>query len=132
MFKFALVSGSPVNVGQMVEVAAGTANARGDVGQITTGSFAFSASACPGAVVSDIADGKAVAMILTPDVVVEAPVSGTDSQIGALKAGAFIKFTQTGVDASATSAFCQIVDTNSAKTAGDKIYVRFVGGAEAT
>lgn len=116
----------------MVEIAAGTANARGDVGTITTGSFSFSASVCPDAVVSEIANGKATVMLLTPDVVLEASVSGSDAQIAALKTGAFIKFTQTGVDASGTSANCQIVDTLSAKTAGDKILVRFIASKQTT
>ena len=132
MYKIGLRSGAPVNVGHMMEVAYSVAYVvnKGDVVCIVEGMAKHVDDACPDAVVSDINvkndNGTVTVMLLTPDMFLEVPVKGTDVQIAGLKAGAYIKYDRDHVDASGTSDFCQIVATNSAKTEGDTILVRFV------
>lgn len=135
MYKIALRDGSPVSVGRMIEVD-------GAADKISTGqllciiegrSYLGSSAQCPDALASeaygDTGGGypeKVVAMLLTEDMFLEAPVSGTDSNIAALTAGEFIAFDCETVTAGTTSNFCQIVDTLGAKKSGDKILVRFL------
>ena len=71
-------------------------------------------------------------MLLTPDMYLEAPVSGTDAQIEGLYPGVFVGYNSTGVNAATTSTYCQIIDTLGAKKAGDKILVRFINNNKAT
>lgn len=135
MYKIGLRDGSPVSVGRMIEVD-------GAVDTISTGELLCiingtanlgSGTQCPDALASETygkTDAgypkKVVAMLLTEDMFLEAPVTGTDSVIAALTAGEFISFHSTGVTAGGTSTFCQIVDTLGAKKSGDKILVRFL------
>lgn len=138
MYKIGLRSGAPVSVGHMMEVEgnmAATDISRGQVVCIINGYIYYASeeeNKCPDALVSSIekdSEGtpiRGTVMLLTPDMFLEAPVAGTDAQIAGLKNGKYIAFNNTGVDASATSAFCQIIDTLGAKKAGDKILVRFV------
>ena len=136
MYKIGLRSGAPVSVGHMMEVAgtvAYTDIAPGTLICIVEGMMENAPTGgCPDAVVSSVEMNRSgvpirgTVMLLTPDMFLEAPVAGTDAQIAGLKNGNYIAFNDTGVDASATSAFCQIIDTLGAKKAGDKILVRFV------
>ena len=89
---------------------------------------------CPDAVICQITEDNpntsytdsAICMLLTPDMYLEAPVSGTDAQIEGLLPGEFVGYTGTSVNAATTSAYCQVIDTFGAKKAGDKILVRFI------
>ena len=136
MYKIGLRSGAPVSVGHMMEVAGTdtyTDIAPGTLICIVEGMMETApAGGCPDAVVSSVEENssgvpiRGTVMLLTPDMFLEAPVAGTDAQIAGLKNGNYIAFNDTGVDASETSAFCQIIDTLGAKKAGDKILVRFV------
>lgn len=132
MYKIGLRSGAPVNVGHMMEVAYSDAFSvyKGEVVCIIEGLAKHVESACPDAIVSDMNvknnEGTVTVMLLTPDMFLEVPVMGTDVQIAGLQNGQFIKYTGDHVDASGESAFCQIIDTMSAKTEGDTILVRFV------
>lgn len=139
MYKIGLRSGSPVSAGHMMEIdgtEAYTDVSEGDVVCIVNGVMMYSPNECPDAIVSSITSRatigdnnypeKAVVMLLTPDMFLEAPVSGTEIQISNLSAGRYIGYTSSDVDAGGTSEFCQIIDTLGAKKAGDKILVRFV------
>ena len=136
MYFIGLRDGSPVSVGRMGEfkgeedltVNLGTLVSLDENGKLT----AFAETAAPfGVVSSSHKDGVAqegeeiIVMQTTGDMYLDATVSGTDEQIAALVDGKYIKATATGVDASDTSDFCRIVSTNGAKTAGDRILVRF-------
>lgn len=136
MYFIGLRDGSPVNVGRMggfngagaLTVDTGTLVSINANGQLA----AFAGTAAPFGVVSSSHKGgvaqegeEIIVMQIASDMYLDAQVSGTDEQIAALKDGAYIKATATGVDASGTSAFCRIVSTNGAKTAGDRVLVRF-------
>ena len=140
MYKIGLRSGAAVSAGHMMEVEGSIAYRDIEAGDVVcvVGGFASHTEAgqCPDAIVSSV-NCKAVdeygeyptnitVMLLTPDMFLEVPVSGTDAQISGLKNGAFIGFGNSSVKASETSEFCQIIDTLSAKTAGDTILVRFI------
>jgi hypothetical protein len=132
MYKIGLRSGAPVSVGHMMEVTYSVAYAvnKGHVICIVEGMAKHAENTCPDAIVSDMNvkddEGTVTVMLLTPDMLLEVPVKGTDVQIAGLQNGAYIKYAQDHVDASGTSYFCQIIDTLGAKKAGDKILVRFV------
>lgn len=136
MYKIGLRSGAPVSVGHMLEVEGTVAYTAIDPGTlicIVEGVMEEApAGGCPDAVVSSVEKDssgtpiRGTVMLLTPDMFLEAPVAGTDVQIAGLKNGNYIGFNGTGVDASGTSKYCQIIDTLGAKKAGDKILVRFV------
>lgn len=131
MYKIGLRSGAPVNVGHMMEVKANYAGLyAGEVVCIVDGEAKIATDRCPDAIVSDkVVIGETemlTVMLLTPDMLLEVPVKGTDVQIANLQNGVYIKYADDHVDASGASAFCQIIDTMSAKTEGDTILVRFV------
>lgn len=135
MYKIGLRSGSPVSAGQMIQLPGGA-------NQLEVGTIACCVDGnvqntdgdrCPDVLIGQVGDldeygyaGWATCMLLTSDMILEAPISGTDQQIAYLNAGKLIKFTRRGVDASGTSEYCQVVDTLGAKTAGDPVLVRFI------
>ncbi len=136
MYKIALRDGSPVNAGRMIEVD-GSANFA-QLGELVCviegGAQTVDGRFCPDAIVSEAYGKKemgypekVVVMLLTEDMILEAPVVGSDINIAALSPGKFIAFANTGVLADeAASQYCQIVDTQSAQKSGDKILVRFL------
>ena len=136
MYKIGLRSGSPVSAGQMIQL-------RGGANVLEVGTIAccvngwvsnLNGNLCPDVLIGQVGDlddetgyaGWATCMLLTEDMILEAPISGTDSQIQNVYAGQLIKFTSNGVDASGSSEYCQVVDTLGAKTAGDPVLVRFI------
>ena len=125
MYKIGLRSGAPVSAGHMIAVT-GSVSEGQLVCILNDSATAASTSACPDGVVSQVEDNEVIVMLIDADMILEAPVSGTDVNIGNLVPGKLVGFDSNGVDAGATSNYCQVVATNSAKTAGDTILVRFV------
>lgn len=145
MYKIGLRDGSPVSAGRMVELKGGEAYTNafkpGQAVCIIEGVLKYAGvqGSCPDAIVSEVYDDPetlytdtAICMLLTEDMLLEVPVKGTDAQIEHLEAGIFIGFGDFEVDASGTSEYCQVMDTLGAKTAGDKILVRFIHNNKAT
>lgn len=135
MYKIGLRSGSPVSAGQMIQLPGGANQL--EVGTIACCVNGFVANLdmdqCPDVLIGQAGDldeygyaGWATCMLLTDDMILEAPISGSAEQIASVNAGKFIKFTRRGVDASGDSKYCQVVDTLGAKTAGDPVLVRFI------
>ena len=128
MYEIGLRDGARSNAGR-VSVHGGVSGlktgqlvALGNDGKIAT----YANTKAPFAVVSGVIGDEITVMQITGDMYMIAPVSGTDAQIAALADGEYIGVTAEGVDAGVTdSTFCRIVSTNGAKTAGDKILVRF-------
>ena len=136
MYFIGLRDGSPISVGRMGGFKASaelTANTGMLIDIDASGRLvAYDGTAAPFGVVSSSHDGgkakkdeEVTVMQMNSDIYLDAVVSGTDEAIEALKDGAYIKATATGVVAGETSAFCRIVSTNGAKKAGDKVLVRF-------
>lgn len=140
MYKIGLRDGSPVSAGRMFESVVNQVSPvrEGDIACIVGCELIYGPGCCPDALVSQVYTGpdtqnkRAIAMLLTEDMLLEAPVRGTDTQIATLTAGKFISFDVSNVDASGTSEYCQVMDTLGAKTAGDKILVRFIHNNKAT
>lgn len=136
MYKIGLRSGSPVSAGQMIQLPGGANQLEvGTIACCVSGNVANldSADKCPDVLIGQVGDldeygyaGWATCMLLTGDMILEAPISGSAEQIASINAGKLIKFTRYGVDASGTSEYCQVVDTLGAKTAGDPVLVRFI------
>ena len=125
MYKIGLRSGAPVSAGHMIATT-GSVSAGQLVCILNGTASAATTSSCPDGVVSQVEDNEVIVMLIDADMILEAPVSGTDTNIGNLVPGKLIGFDSNGVNAGATSKYCQVVATNSAKTAGDTILVRFV------
>lgn len=110
-----------INLGHLVDVS--------DAGAVTV----FSGTKAPyGIVTRSIPGGKTAAgdevivTKITTDMIFRASIkNGTAEQIKSLVPGAYIKCGADGVDASAASTFCRIVDMCDAKTIGDRILVSF-------
>ena len=135
MYKIGLRSGSPVSAGQMIQLPGGA-------NQLVVGAIAccvygrvsnLDGDLCPDVLIGQTGDldeygyaGWATCMLLTEDMILEAPISGTDLQIESVQAGKLISFDRYGVSASGSSEYCQVVDTLGAKTAGDPVLVRFI------
>ena len=136
MYKIGLRSGAAVSAGHMMEVAGTlicTSINPGDVVCIVDGEMKYTPTeGCPDALVSAVEKDssgnpiRGTVMLLTPDMFLEVLVMGTDDQISRLANGKYIQFDTDCVYASGTSEYCQIIDTLSAKTAGDTILVRFI------
>ena len=135
MYKIGLRSGSPVSAGQMIQLPGGA-------NQLVVGAIAccvegrvsnLDGDRCPDVLIGQAGDldeygyaGWATCMLLTEDMILEAPISGTDLQIESVHAGKLISFDRYGVSASGSSEYCLVVDTLGAKTAGDPVLVRFI------
>ena len=144
MYKIGLRDGSPVSAGRMVELKGNEAYTGpfnpGDLVCIIEGSLKYvNPNDCPDAVVSETYDNPetqytdtAICMLLTEDMLLEAPIRGTDEQIEDLYPGEFVGYDSTGVNAAGKSAYCQVIDTLGAKKAGDKILVRFINNNKAS
>ena len=140
MYKIGLRSGAPVSAGHMIAVPGNSVTGNARPGQLVCvlqdGIYAATNTDCPDGIVSQWDEentgeygsypNEAIVMLIDADMILEAPVSGTDVNIENLVPGKFIGFDSNGVNAGATSKYCQVVATNSAKTAGDTILVRFV------
>lgn len=129
MFKVAMVANAPVSVGHMIELAAGFPDTleKGSLCCIVGGATTSAAGNCPDGVISDIVKvGDAeihTVMLLTPDVILAAPISNYSTS---KLVGNYVGYTDTGVDMSNSSSWCQIVDSLGAEKDGDTILVRFV------
>lgn len=126
MYKIALRNGSPVNVGQMIEIDKGAAIAKpGNLICIVAGvAVDLTLGYCPDALVSSVDGDKVTAMILTEDMILETTIFG--ASMTHLKTGALVMDDREAVNVDETGSYCQIVDTLDAKKSGDKILVRFI------
>ena len=126
MYKIAMRNGSPVNVGQMIEIDKGSAIAEpGSLICIVDGvAVDMTLGVCPDALVSSVDGDKVTAMLLTEDMILEVPIFGESMTY--LKTGALVTGEADSVNIDETGNYCQIVDTLDAKKAGDKILVRFI------
>lgn len=140
-FKLSMRDGAPVSVGRSgvfksasaLAVAPGALIGLGDNGKLVSYDPTASGATAPyGVVASSHTDGTAqageeiVVMEITPELYLEAPVAGTDAQIAALVEGAKCGLSTEGVNAAASALdFCRIVALNGAKTAGDRVVIRF-------
>lgn len=130
MYKIAMRNGSPVNVGQMIEVDLGSATLEpGYAFCIVDGAAkSLTIGVCPDAIASEVYDEagnkKVVAMLLTEDMLLEVPAYVADTSN--VKTGAFIGCAAYSVTDSEQSEYCQIVDTLDFKKSTDKILVRFI------
>lgn len=129
MFKVAMVANAPVSVGHMIEILAGFPGTlkKGSLCCIVEGTTQSAEGNCPDGVISDIVkvgdDEYHTVMLLTPDVILAAPVSNySDGK----PTGSYVGYSNTGVDMSGQSSWCQVVDLLSAEKNGDTILVRFV------
>ena len=123
MYKIAMRNGSPVNVGQMIEIDKGSADVYpgylccivdGEATTVTLG-------VCPDALVSEVNGNKLTAMLLTDDMILEAPSDGNPSNY---KVGKKVEAQSDRVNVDALTDFCQIVDVLDAPARGSKILVR--------
>lgn len=127
MYKIALRNGSPVNVGQMIELPkSGTLMpgyavciVDGQAQQVTLG-------LCPDAIVSAVNGDLATVMLLSEDIILETVATGVANDFKALAAGKLCNADVEGVNVSEEGSYCQVIDTLDAKKSGDKILVRFI------
>ena len=125
MYKIAMRNGSPVNVGQMIEIDKGAATATpGNLICIVDGAAVdMTLGYCPDALVSSVNGDKVTAMLLTEDMILETTIFGANTY---RKTGALVSAEKDSVNTEQSGLYCQIVDTLDAEKGGDKILVRFI------
>jgi hypothetical protein len=130
MYKIALRNGSPVNVGQMMELnfPKGAPMSPGYlVCIVDCQAKSLTLGDCPDAIVSAVNGDLATVMLLSEDIILETKVtSGGIDDFKALAAGKRYDVDAEGVNIGATGIYCQVIDTLDAKNIGDKILVRFI------
>ena len=128
MYKIALRNGSPVNVGQMMELPKSTIMEPGMLVCIVDGQAQqITLGLCPDAIVSAVNGDLATVMLLGEDIILEAEVTtGSSSDFAALAAGKIYNAASEGVSIGEEGVYCQVIDTLDAKKQGDKILVRFI------
>jgi hypothetical protein len=130
MYKIALRNGSPVNVGQMMEMKfpVGAPMSPGYLVCIVDGmAETLTLGDCPDAIVSAVNGNLATVMLLGEDIILETEVTaGSSSDFAALAAGKLYNADSDGVNIAEEGIYCQVIDTLDAKKSGDKILVRFI------
>lgn len=130
MYKIALRNGSPVNVGQMMELnfPVGAPISTGHLVCIVDGQAKLlTLGDCPDAIVSAVNGDLATVMLLGEDIILETKVTtGGTSAFAALAAGKKYNAEAEGVNIGEEGVYCQVIDTLDAKNMGDKILVRFI------
>lgn len=130
MFKIAMRNGSPVNVGQMIELDRGTSLNPGDMTCIVNGEASYvGLGICPDAIVSQVNGDKVTAMLLTEDMIIEGPVLADDPEL--IKVGGFVGIEDSDkLNVNVGSDYIQIIDTLDFKKSGDHVLFRVIHSSE--